>query len=794
MKLTLLLFSFLACLSSLDAQLNATLRSNVDFGVNVNDIWGYVAPDGTEYALMGLDTGIAVISLAEPDAPVVIDVTSQPTSIWRDIKSYRGFAYATADQGSYGLTVIDLRELPEKISYQPYTYEVPGYPGTFSRAHNLYIDTLSGLLFTAGGDRNINDGGVLIFDLKENPAEPRLIAQGPPVYAHDVYVQDDIMYASEIYLGELGIYNISDLANITKLGSTQTPYRFTHNAWSNQDGTVVYTTDEVANASVAAFDLTDYNDIELLDEYRPLTSLNTRTIPHNVHFINDYLSISYYTDGLRVVDASDPTNLIEVANYDTYDGPDGGFNGDWGAYPFLPSGLTLVSDRQSGLFVVDVNYVRAARLRGTVNDGDADVPLNGARVEILTEQANLTNTDATGNYATGIAGEGSYQVVASAEGFYPDTVTVTLTRGEEVMQDFTLTNRQTTAFAFVVADGQTGAPVVDVRVDLLNPDGTYTALSDSAGAVRFAEIFDYDYTVVATAWGYQLEILEEVHPMQTALDTFFLDRGYEDSFVTDLGWTVSGNATRGKWERGVPTATYNIEGPGQPGEDSPWDFGDQGYFTDPAGGNSNSRDVDRGETQLRSPLFDLTDYGSGVMLTYDYWFSNLSGNLPPNDSLTVALSNGDSTLTLAVYRGAVTEWQRDTILLDGLLPFTGEMQLIVTTADENSSDNLVEAAFDNFRVLDSLMLSPTPSLPQNVTRVEVYPNPTSDVFQLAYDLETAITAEVEIFSVTGQRMFQQRITGRRGNLTFGEGWAPGLYLVRITSGGRLLQVGKAIKR
>ena len=67
---------------------------------------------------------------------------------------------------------------------------------------------------------------------------------------------------------------------------------------------------------------------------------------------------------MRVADASKPDNIIEVANYDTWLGADGDFNGAWGAYPFLPSGLTLVSDRQSGLYVVDVNYKRAARLEG----------------------------------------------------------------------------------------------------------------------------------------------------------------------------------------------------------------------------------------------------------------------------------------------------------------------------------------------------------------------------------------------------------------------------------------------
>ena len=413
------------------AQLNTTLRSNLNFGVGVNDVWGYVSPDGTEYALVGLDTGVAVVSLANPDEPRLVGVTSGVRSIWRDMKTYGQYGYAVADQPGTqeGLTVIDLHALPDTFAVSYIQDTVTSTRRPFYRAHNLYIDTLNGLLYTSGGDGNVNAGGMQIWDLKADPSQPRRIALGPPVYSHDVYVQDGIMYASEIYQGVLALYDVSDVHNITKLGQVQTPFLFTHNAWANADNSLVFTTDEKANASVAAYDISDPADIQLLDEYRPLISLGSGTIPHNVHVIDDYLSISYYTDGLRVVDASVPTNLIEVANYDTWPGQNGNYNGDWGAYPFLPSGLTLVSDRSTGLYVVEVNYQRAARLRGTVTDSLGKNAINAAEVRILTEQLNATTTDAMGEFATGIATGGTYRVAVSAPGYGPDTVTVDLRNG-----------------------------------------------------------------------------------------------------------------------------------------------------------------------------------------------------------------------------------------------------------------------------------------------------------------------------------------------------------------------------
>ena len=89
-------------------------------------------------------------------------------------------------------------------------------------------------------------------------------------------------------------------------------------------------------------------------------------IPYNTHFISttyeylnpiasSYLVTSYYTSGVTVIDASNPYNLQEVAFFDTspnYSGSE--FEGCWGAYPYLPSGLILASDQQTGLHILEI--------------------------------------------------------------------------------------------------------------------------------------------------------------------------------------------------------------------------------------------------------------------------------------------------------------------------------------------------------------------------------------------------------------------------------------------------------
>ena len=791
---TLLCLAGLFFTLSTFGQLNATLRSNLDYPVAVNDVWGYVAPDGTEYAIVGLDDGVSVVSLADPDNPVEVGRTAGANSPWRDMKTYGDFAYVTADRGADGLTVIDLRELPEKISYTNNLYDVPGFSKQFLRAHNIYIDTSSGLAFTAGGDFDVNDGGMLIFDLKANPERPPLVAVGPEVYSHDVYVRDSIMYASEIYRGELAIYDIHRLDSIVEVGRTRTPFAFTHNAWTTDDATTIFTTDERENASVTAFAIGDRGNIRLLDEYRPLTSENTGTIPHNVHVIDDYLSISYYTDGLRVVDASDPSNLIEIANYDTWAGPDGGFNGNWGAYPFLPSGLTLVSDRSTGLYVVDVDYKRAARLSGQVTDLADGRGVNNAMVRLLSEQLARDLTDATGTYQTGLAEAGTYQVVVSADGYHTDTLTVALSNGVEVTLDVSLEALKFADVELTVRDRATQAIIATPVIVLTNNGTSRTVRGEPSGQLSIPQLADRTFTVAITAWGYY-PLYETANLVARGDRTVYLDRGYDDTFITDLGWSVSGDASRGNWERGVPEATTGNQGNGQPTTDADADQGNFAFMTGLSGGSLNENDVDGGATVLRSPGLDLANYGDSVRLSYQYWHVNFGVIAGGDDSLTVSMTNqlGDSVV-LATYRDNTISWTGDSLMLDRYLTLTDSMYLYITAADRGQ-DGVVEAGFDAFRVssLDGTVAARNPTVAQ--VAADIFPNPSARGFTLSLNTPLLETSFVTVYDAQGRRTMLQALDAGTQQLSFGNELPAGSYFLRVTDPrGRLLSVQKLLKQ
>ena len=119
---------------------------------------------------------------------------------------------------------------------------------------------------------------------------------------------------------------------------------------TTEDGATLYVGDEVGTSGnwIRIFDARDPDDVEQVGEI----VVDPDAIVHNCYVRGDRLYVAHYTEGLRVFDVSAPHAPVEVAYLDTYLDPGYGFNGAWTAYPFLPSGKILVSDLQSGLWVV----------------------------------------------------------------------------------------------------------------------------------------------------------------------------------------------------------------------------------------------------------------------------------------------------------------------------------------------------------------------------------------------------------------------------------------------------------
>lgn len=325
-------------------------------GVKLNDVWGYTDSLGHEYALVGTTKGVSILDISSPTAPKEVFWLPGRETIWRDIKTYKHYAYITSEADD-GLKIIDLSSLPEDTVLSVSTYKGLNQVGSSDKywdsAHNLWIDTLSGTCYIFGPNRG--NGGVIILDIATNPVSPIEKAFFDNWYVHDGYARNETMYLAHIYEGFFSIVDISNLNDPKILAIQETPLTLTHNIWPTDDGNYLFTTDERNGGYVTCYKSDDFTLIEEIDRIQ--STPNGEVMPHNAHVMGDFLITSFYTDGVIIHNISDPTNSYEIGRHSTYKGEDvSGSSGCWGAYPFFPSQLLIASDREYGLYILQPDY------------------------------------------------------------------------------------------------------------------------------------------------------------------------------------------------------------------------------------------------------------------------------------------------------------------------------------------------------------------------------------------------------------------------------------------------------
>lgn len=198
-----------------------------------------------------------------------------------------------------------------------------------------------------------------------------------------------------------------------------------------------------------------------------------------------------------------------------------------------------------------------------------------------------------------------------------------------------------------------------------------------------------------------------------APDTFFsaisaesLSTSFLDDFEADLGWTVSGDATDGQWERGVPAGAGDRGDPTADGDGS-----GSCYVTDNVAGNS---DVDGGSTILTSPVMDgSVGANQQAVLTYYRWYDNTAGNAPQEDTFVVEISNdgGSSWSNLEIVGPSGSEvfggWVKKHFLISDFVAPSNQMRLRFTASDLING-SVVEAGVDGveIQVVDCVMPLP----------------------------------------------------------------------------------------
>jgi len=705
----------------------------------LNDVWGYVDELGNEYAIVGTSKGTSIVNITDGANPQEVFWLPGTESIWRDPCVYGDHAYVTTEAED-GLLIIDLSPLPQSTNLTTTFYTGPS-SNPWQSAHTCFTSS-NGYAYIFGSNRG--NGGVIMLDISTNPMSPIEVGTYDPYYVHDGYERNDTLYIGHIYDGFFSIVDVSDKANPLLIGTKTTPNSFTHNVWPSANGQVVYTTDEISGAYIAAYNITDGQNITELD--RVQSTQNSFVIPHNVHVRGEYLITSYYSDGIIVHDATYPYNLVQVGNFDTYIGQTPGFDGCWGVYPFFPSGKAVAADITKGLFIVDMHYEKACYLEGVVTDAVSGQTLSNVNIQ-LSSAVMQEKTNQLGFYATGTATSGIYTVSFSKAGYYPMTLSTSLINGLLTTINVPLIPITPYSVQVNVLEYGTNNPISDAQIRLSHPLIDHTGISNGLGVEDFTLYYQDNYRLTVGKWSYQTYCVDTFITEFTNNITVYLVPGYYDDFEFDFGWSVSGTAQTGMWERGVPNPTNNTVS----ANDAEWDCGKVAFVTgNDVGLNPDYDDVDEGFTQLLSPQMDFSSYATPY-INFAHSFFCFHGPGTFDDTMSIYLLNGTTSVLLQQIigpQGDLMEFNYFSFPVTGLIPLTNTMQLQIVISDFSPNVNITEAGFDHFTVTNE------PTAHVNLIPDDewtVYPNPTSE--SLFMNGSNSI-GEWTIFGTNGQVLLQ----------------------------------------
>ena len=332
-----------------------------------NDSWGWTdSLDGKEYALVGLSNGTAFIDISNPVDPIYLGKlpTHTTSSTWRDVKVYQNYAFVVSEAGGHGMQVFDLTRL-RSVANAPETFTEDAHYNGFGSAHNIVINEDSGYAYGVG--TNSFNGGAHFVNI-QNPLNP--VAAGgysAGLYTHDAqivtYNGPDTDYTGrEIFIGsnedKIVIADITDKANpITISNISYSNVAYTHQGWFTEDQRYFIVGDEIDELNVGGNTRTivfDFNDLDA-----PVFHFEhfgeTAAIDHNGYVLGNKYYIANYRAGMRVLDISDIANgnITEEGYFDTYTASNSAaFDGAWNVYPYFASGNIVISDIDSGFFLV----------------------------------------------------------------------------------------------------------------------------------------------------------------------------------------------------------------------------------------------------------------------------------------------------------------------------------------------------------------------------------------------------------------------------------------------------------
>jgi hypothetical protein len=267
----------------------------VDVYVTQNHAY-VVSVNNTRRGLVG---GLSVFDVSNKAAPVLVKtIQMSGDTYWNGVWA-KGNALYVASQNKL-VVVFDITNPAD-----PQFVRTLGTGG-----HTVFVD--GNRLYASAPT------GVHIYDVTTptNPVELARYAPVPGQYPHDMFAVGNRLYANFSGSGYF-IADTSNLNDIRTLGDYSYAYdQYSHaNAVGTFGGrTLSFMGGEGPGEHLRVLDITDPANIVKIGEFqlRPAVSI------HNMLLVGRKLYLSWYQEGVRVLDVSNPTRPTQVAYFNTY--------------------------------------------------------------------------------------------------------------------------------------------------------------------------------------------------------------------------------------------------------------------------------------------------------------------------------------------------------------------------------------------------------------------------------------------------------------------------------------------
>ncbi|MBA4147489.1 MAG: fibronectin type III domain-containing protein [Verrucomicrobia bacterium] len=343
-------------------------------GKDYGDVWGEdnIACLGIwlGYSSSSTPYGVGIYDISDPTEPTLLSTYLAASASHNQfeqgvVRNKIGY-FASWSGGGVHIVSLTNPSSPQTLSI------INTASNGFSRVHTMFLER--DFLYEAAHVNN--EQRVKIFDVS-NPFAPIFLQDVVTTNTYKVHQitaaqkgANTILYTSGWGNGG-SLLGQTDMWDVTNVGTEPAQWLgrifsgfSSHSSWPTPDGNSLVVCRETTGGEVRIYDISNPAAPTLQSEISPASMGLEADLPHNPVIVGNLLFVSWFQKGIQIFDITDRTKPVRIGSYDTYPNPrSANFQGNWGVYPLLGLNKVLLSDIQTGLWVVDASGI----LTGTNN-------------------------------------------------------------------------------------------------------------------------------------------------------------------------------------------------------------------------------------------------------------------------------------------------------------------------------------------------------------------------------------------------------------------------------------------